>query len=426
MIYKAFDKQRAFHLSPARIRAALAGKRGGKTECGAIESIIHAETKPGYQGGIDPYLGVVIAPTHDMLRRLSFTKLLAYAKPFNPALHKTHYEITWPNGSMIYGISAEKPERLEGVKASWIWIDEVFQVSEQLFLESLARVSDTEGRVWCTGSLGVQYTNPKQHWVYKYFKDQPLPDTELFEWSTADNPYFPADELVRLKDTLDPKSYRQMFEICWDVQGSALVYEDFDEANLTRGYVYNPGLETSISIDWGWAHEMACLFFQYDQRTDTVYLFDEIVSSKLTLDKLWDRIKAKGYKINNWYCDIAGNQEREQTGYSNVNWFKQPPRSISFKYRSSAINYGIPIVRSYIKNGLGQRRLIVDELRCAKSLDGIKNYSYPEKNGVILNENPIKKSDDAIDALRYFFVNRLDPNRPKDSFVEMNRWSFGA
>jgi PBSX family phage terminase large subunit len=427
MIYRAHAKQALFHKDTHRIRGVFSGRRGGKTECGAIESIIFSEGKIGFKDdGVDRYTGVIIAPTTDMLRRLSFEKFLSYSKPFKPMIHKSFNEIYWHNGAIVYGISGEHPARLEGIKANWIWMDEVFQLREQIFLEALARVSDTQGRIWVTGSLGTQYTNPKSHWVYKHFKQKPLADSAFFEWSTLENPYFPKDEITRLKETLDPKTFRQMFELSWDVQSSYQVYDDFDDANIIKGYQYDPSIETSVSIDWGFAHKMACLFFQYDKKTDRVYCFDEIVGSKITIEQLWDRIKSKGYQINNWYCDIAGTQEREQTGKSNVRWFSEAPRNIHFKYRSSAINYGIPIVRSYIKNGLGQRRFFVDEIKCPNLIDGLRNYAYPEKNGVIQNENPVKKDDDCVDGLRYFFVNRLDYNRTKDELANLDRWRIDS
>jgi PBSX family phage terminase large subunit len=415
--YAAHEKQQNFHLSPARIRGAFAGKRGGKTEAGAIESILCTSEQRGYKhSDVDPYIGVVIAPTSDMLRRLSLQKLLAYAKPFVTNYHQTHQEIDWDNGARIYGISADKPQRLEGIKANWIWMDEVFQMPEQIFLEAMARVSDTEGFIWCTGSLGTQYTNPKSHWVYKHFKERPLDGSECFEWSTADNPYYPRAELERLKDTLDPRTYRQMFEIDWSVPGTALVYDQFDEANIQDGYTYNPLLPTYVSIDWGWAHPAAALFFQYDRANDRVYLFDEIVKSKLKIDKLYDLIMQKPYKITEWICDIAGNQEREQTGISNVQWFKE--KGITFKFRTSAINYGVSIVRSYIRNTKGVARFYIDSKKCPKTLDNLYNYSYEEKKGVIVSENPVKENDDAVDALRYYFVNKHD-SLLKENAVQM-------
>lgn len=423
MLYKPFREQRSFHRSRDRIRGCFAGKRGGKTESGAVESIIFTEKQIGYRpNGIDPYLGAIIAPTHDMLERLSLKKFFAYAKPFDYRHRQKPREVYWPNGSEIYGISAEKPERVEGIKANWVWVDEVFQIKEQLFLECIARLADNEGYLWVTGSLGTQYTNPKNHWVYKYFKQNPIDGSHYWEWPTSANPYFPKEELQRLKDTLDPRTFRQMFEIDWNVPGTALVYDDLDEANYIKGYQYDSRLPTYVSIDWGWAHPMAALFFQYDPRKDTVVLFDEIVSSRMTIDQLWERIKTKGYHITEWICDIAGNQEREQTGISNVRWFSQSPRNIRFKHRRTAITKGIPIVRSYIKNGLGQRKFFIDEVRCPKSIDQLRNYSYPERDGVIQNENPIKKDDDCCDSIRYYFVNMHDKQLNEKKVIEFDRW----
>lgn len=405
--YTPHVKQQEFHLSKARIRGAFAGKRGGKTEAGALESILCTDEKRGYiESSIDPYIGVIIAPTSDMLRRLSIQKLMAYGKDFVTDYHKTHQEIHWENDSVIYGISADKPQRLEGIKANWIWMDEVFQMDEQIFLEAMARVSDTKGLIWCTGSLGTQYNNPKAHWCYRHFKEKPLDGSEVFEWSTMDNPYYPRSEIARLKDTLDPRTFRQMFEIDWSVPGTALVYDEFDEGNSITGYVYNPNIETYVSIDWGWAHKMAAVFVQYDRRNDKVYIFDEIVKSKLKIDQLYSQIMSKPYSITGWICDIAGNQEREQTGISNVQWFKD--KGIRFQFRQSAVQHGISIVRSYIRNSKGISRLFIDESKCPKTIDNMRNYSYPQKDGVVTNENPIKVDDDAVDALRYYFVNKHD------------------
>jgi len=405
--FNPFDKQEDFMLSQARVRGAFAGKRGGKTEVGAVESIVHAETKRGYKHSeIDPYIGVVISPTSDMLRRLSLQKLTAYAKGMITNHHETHQELDWHNGTKIYGISADKPQRLEGIKANFIWLDEVFQMSEQIFLEALARVSDTQGFVWCTGSLGTQYTNPKAHWVYKRFKETPLEGSECFEWTTSDNPHYPREEIERLKDTLDPRTYRQMFEIDWSVPGTALVYDEFDEANIISGYTYNPKLRTYCVIDWGWTHPMACLFIQYDPIKDTVYCFDEIIKSKMKVEQLYNLIQNKPYRIDEWICDIAGNQEREQTGISNVEWFRG--RGISFKYRTSAITHGVSIIRSYIKNTKGICRFFIDNVRCPKTIDNFYNYSYPEKAGIVTSENPLKVNDDAVDAARYYFVLKHD------------------
>ena len=288
-------------------------------------------------------------------------------------------------------------------------------MKKQMFLEAIARVSDTVGHIWLTGSLGVQYNNPKQHWVYELLKENPLPGSTVHEWGTEDNPHFPRSELVRLENALDPRTFRQMFKISWDIVGSAMVYDDLTEANLVKSWNYDPNLETAVAIDWGWTHQRACGFFQYDRRRARVILFDEIVGSRITREQLWDRIKAKGYRIDKWFCDIAGKQERE-SAISNIAWFGRKPRNVSFDYRASEIQYGLPLVRQWILAGKSRRRFFIDEVRCPKSVDGMKNYRYPEKDGTIQNENPVKENDDCPDMIRYYFVNRHDDNRAENTF----------
>jgi len=386
----------------------------GKTEYGAIQGINWQEQKPNPKstwGKIDPFLGVIAAPTHEMLRDLSWKKFLAYAKPFVKKDWQSPLTIEWHDGSEIRGVSADNPARLEGKKVHWAWVDEVFQTKEQFYLEMLARVADTQGYLLCTGSLGIQYINPKAHWAYKYFKKQQSSDTLVREWRTIDNPYFPRSEIDRLKLTLDERTFKAMFEINWDTIAKNAVYSDWSPDNEAP-FEYNPDLPLYISIDWGWAHPMACLFIQYNPRYDHVYVVDEIIESGLKLEHLWYRIKQKGYDIAGWCCDIAGNQEREQTGLSNIAWFEEKWKSerLNYEFRCtvSRIQYGVALVRSYIRTATGDKKLFINPDKCPMLLDSIKNYRYPEREGIILNENPVKENDDGNDSLRYFFVNFLD------------------
>lgn len=373
-LFRAWGVQKQILKSEKRIIGAFGGKRSGKTEIGAIKSILWQESKPNartfFPYSVDPYLGVIISPTFDMLRRLSWKKFHAYAKPFIKRFNLSTYEAEWYDNSIVYGMSADRPERIEGIKAAWIWLDEVLQMSEQTFLECRARLSDSKGYLLCTGSLGVQFINPKQHWAYRYFKENPTPDTECFEWSTFDNPYFPKEELETFKQQLDPVTFRSMYELNWDTSPKNAVYEDFGNDNIISSYSYNPHWPTYVSIDWGYAHEMAVCFFQVSP-SKQVFLFDEIVQSRMTLEDLYQRLYARQnlYNITDWCCDIAGNQEREQTGFSNVKWFKQ--KNIHLKYRSDSILNGISLVRSYIKNLRGERRFYVVQ-SCKKSIDGLK------------------------------------------------------
>lgn len=168
-----FDFQDDFIFCPNRFVGAFAGKRGGKTEAGAIRALLFQDEKPNYTPNqIDPYFGAIVAPTTDMLEELSWAKFMAYSKSHVKHDTKRPHRAIWHDDSIVRGYSADKPQRMEGRKWNWVWLDEVFQMKESAFLECMARISDSEGYMWCTGSLGPDIINPKQHWAYKYFKGE--------------------------------------------------------------------------------------------------------------------------------------------------------------------------------------------------------------------------------------------------------------
>lgn len=409
---KLFPKQDALVFDPKRIVGGFAGKRGGKTEGGAIRTLLMQENKPNFNPkSRDPYLNVIVAPTHAMLVNLSWKKFLIYSAPFIKRQWNSPVRILWKDNSEVLGLSADKPKRIEGLKANHLWADEIFQMEEQAYLEFRMRVADSKGYLTLTGSLGVQYINPKQHWAYKFFKENPDENTSCHEWATKDNPYFPEEEITSLKNKYDPRTFRQLMEIDWDTPPLHAVYENFDSSNEID-YVYNPMLPVYCVVDWGWTHPMACLFIQYDARADIVYVFSEIIQSKLKIEDLHQKILSMPFKIDCFICDIAGKKEDEQMGLSNVDWFRG--QGIYFQYRTSSVLKGVALVRSYIKNVFGFPRLFVDK-KCKLLLDGIKRYKYKEVDGIVQNENPLKEDDDAVDALRYFFVNILDTeyNQPR-------------
>jgi len=419
--WTAFPKQNAAIMDPSRVRGWFASKRGGKTEALCVDLITKHREKPRWvDNGRDKWTAGLVEPTHEMLEKILIPKWEFFAASLIADINRKYNRYILHDGSVVYLISGEKPKRIEGGKYSYIGIDECFQQKKKIYTESIARTSDTLGDIVVAGSLDPDIPNPKGTWVFDEFKiiGKNNPDLKVHEWCTADNPYFPVNELERLKNTLSPIDYKAMFTITWDVMSGNRVYDDFTEDNILESYVYNKNLPTYCAIDWGWAHPMAVGFYQRDG--NRIILFDEIVGSKIKREDLYDRIMAKGYRISAWVCDLAGTQERE-SNISNVEWFRR--KGIHMKYLSSKVLYGISVVRSYVLNNKGIRRFYITR-NAPKHIDGMLNYSYQEKDGQILNENPLKKEDDCVDSLRYLFVNMFDDRRNQAEWNEHNRWDW--
>lgn len=398
----------------------------GKTEGMIVDSLVHGKEQPNYiNNGRDPWQAGLIEPTAEMTRKILVQKFESIAGGLikERHIHLGRYVLDFKDGQgdrIYYLGSGDKPNRWEGGKYNYMAIDECFQQKETLFDECIARVSDSNGFLIVGGSLGTNIVNPKKTWVYRRLIEEPMDGVDIFQWCTRDNPYYPKDALDRLKNTLDPITYRQMFEISWDIVAGNRVYSEFCEDNIVENYTFNPMLRTYCSIDWGWAHPMACLFYQYNPVNDAIFVFDEIVQSKLKLDDLHARMRAKGYPISKYYCDIAGDQAREQTAVSNIRYFRDH-FGIKFNYRKLKVLPSIALVRSFVCNSRGIRRLYVDR-KCKHTIDGMLNYSYQEKDGQILNENPLKKDDDAVDSLRYFIGNHFDDRMRGSEWQQYKRW----
>lgn len=99
---------------------ALAGGRGsGKTRTGS--EVTHKVTK------IVPRI-ILIAPTGPDLRETmveGVSGILACSPPdARPLWEPSKKKLTWPNGCIAQGFSAEEPDRLRGPQSGFIWADE--------------------------------------------------------------------------------------------------------------------------------------------------------------------------------------------------------------------------------------------------------------------------------------------------------------
>ena len=98
----------------------LSGGRGsGKTRTGA--EVTHRVTKMTHRI-------ILIAPTGPDLRETMVegeSGLLATAPPDNrPTWEPSKKKLTWPNGAIAQGFSAEEPDRLRGPQSGFVWADE--------------------------------------------------------------------------------------------------------------------------------------------------------------------------------------------------------------------------------------------------------------------------------------------------------------
>lgn len=294
-------KQLAFFHDPAKIKAALAGRRGGKTRVGTAGLYDAALRNPGS-------VALYVALTQKSARRILWRELTAFDKRFalNLEFNSTEMSARLRNGSVIYisGADTESAiEKLRGLAYSRVIIDEAasFRLGllEYLTQEVLGpALQDFEGDTWLVGSPNAACMG--------YFHDltmgsnPKIKQCSTHHWTLRDNPRFAgradrvlAQELEKRGWTMDCPAFRREYGGLWIKDDSFLVYQ-FDRArNLTqsapKGLPYVLGVDLGSSAD---KPSTAFAILAYDAQNGVTYVAKVYSRGDMTSTDIAEEIKA--------------------------------------------------------------------------------------------------------------------------------------
>lgn len=221
-----------------------------------------------------------------------------------------------------------------------------------------------------------------------------------------------ADGYLRIDDCIAQmrRSSRAGFEsemLCLRPNLEGAVFRDFDPAVHVKEVTYQAGLPLYRAIDFGYVNPFVCLWIQVDG-LGIVRVIDEYVESCRTVQQHAEEIKrrtpGRGGRAAGTFCDPAGKQRNDQTGYSPMDVLRAS--GIPVKARSGSIDGGLEKIRQMLRAGDGSSRLMISP-KCAKLIAAMECYHYPAGARGQRAEQPVKDGlhDHLIDALRYFFVN---------------------
>jgi len=182
------------------------------------------------------------------------------------------------------------------------------------------------------------------------------------------------------------------------------VFAEFDPKLHVRPVDYDPGLLLYRSMDFGFVNPFVCLWIQVDHAGD-IRVIDEYVRRQANLEINVREVKARTpcpqERVAATYCDPSGAGRSPSSGERIVEELRA--LGIAVKYRRSEVLEGIELIRRAIRSGDGKTSLVISP-NCPRLIEAMECYHYcpapseqPNKDGVY---------DHAIDALRYFFINR--------------------
>ncbi len=180
----------------------LSGRRGGKTEAGAIAAVEEA--------CVPNTIGWCCAPTNPKLHRYILPALQRLIPESWVQSWSTEFlDLRLKNGSLIHLQTLEDPDQGRGQGLDWLWIDEVCELTKKHW--EVIRPSLTERR----GSAFFTSSPRSYDWVYEEMykrAEDKIPGYWAARYATNQNPIISEEELADAKATMSDQMYRQEYE----------------------------------------------------------------------------------------------------------------------------------------------------------------------------------------------------------------------
>lgn len=354
--------------------AFIGGVGSGKTMAGSIKALMKA-SQPDT-------LGMIVAPTFGMLRDSTLRVLKDVAGEAIYNLNRQEMVAYIRGGGEILLRSADNPEHLRGPNLHWAWIDEGGLTRADTYDITIGRLraGGKHGSLWIT-------TTPKgrTNWVYQASREM-----TTFKATTLDNPFVSEEWkntlLTRYKGKfLEQEVYAQF------VAFEGLVYPMFDITLHIKRRTADEFTEFGLAVDEGYTNPTVILKIYHD-RDGGLHIGEEYYRrGKLQSDILSEVSRMAG----NYNPDIVADAAAAGliAALRNEGW--------SVTAGKGKVLEGIRKVQEYLGNG----RLTIDP-SCVHTIAEFESYMF--KTG---RDEPLKESDHAMDALRYY-IDRLNKRRP--------------
>ena len=247
--------------SAARFNVVPAGRRSGKTEIVGKRKLVmaalnaHRKDLPFfYRDWPDPRF-FAAAPTRDQVKRIYWNDLKALIPPRYVVgkPNESQLMIKLVNGSEIWCLGMDKPERAEGVPWDGGVLDEYGNMKKEAWPNHV-RASLSDRRGWCD-FIGVPEGRNHYYDLYKdaqarcaaALKKGKRPEWDFFHWVSAD--ILDAAEIEAAREDLDELTFMQEYEASF-VNFTGRAYWAFTEDNNVGRLEYNPGLRLDFCFDF--------------------------------------------------------------------------------------------------------------------------------------------------------------------------------
>ncbi len=219
--------------------------------------------------------------------------------------------------------------------------------------------------------------------------------------------FFSIDDAIAIR----ARSSRAAWEsemLCCGVRRDHLVLREFDPSRHVADVPFNRAWPLYRAIDFGYRSPMVCLWLQVTP-AGCVHVLSEYVMERRAIGQHAKAILAMdpARPVAATYVDPAGRQKESTSGMACTELLASCGIYCTSRY--STVAEGLELIRAALDPADGPSTLRIAP-KCRHLLHALENYHYPLPDDPGRRDKPVKDGPDhAIDALRYFFVNRMQP-----------------
>lgn len=406
------DWQTQVRRDKSRYKVINCGRRAGKSYLVSVEMLEFATKNEK----VDVWY---ISPTYKQSKAIMWSMLNDLIPP--EAVNKrneTELTIELINGSRIMLKGGDSPDSLRGVKIDLCIFDETafFDHWEDTWKVIRPTLIDSKANVWF-----ISTPNGFNH--FKELSEMNDPNWVYFHFTSYDNPYLDREELETMKRDMDEDSFAQ--EIMGEFRKmSGLIYKDFKrETHMVDVPDLNFNYTFTRSLDFGFGHNSALIYFAINHNGTAIYAYDGIYQKGMVEEDIAQavRIKDNGKIIINPVADSAQPMTIEQLNRMGCHFSPVDKGTDSVKN-------GIVRVAEMLKirNDTGKPTLMFNK-NLTWIADEFEKYRWIENRSMdgAIKEVPMKRDDDALDAIRYFCMSYKPLQTSNYVKYNPNKWRIG-
>jgi hypothetical protein len=218
--------------------------------------------------------------------------------------------------------------------------------------------------------------------------------------------FFRIDDAIAIKGRSSRAAWKSEM-LCRTAQRDWLVLPEFSRRKHVRRVDYVGERPTFRAIDFGYQDPLVCLWVQVGPGRH-VHVLQEYSATRRPLGQHARAIlNLDPGPVRGTCVDPSGNATQSTSGKACTEMLAEA--GIPCQWRSSTINEGLELIRAALQPAEGEPTLTVHP-RCGRLIEALQSYHYPPPGAAGPRDKPVKDGPDHfVDALRYFYVNRMRP-----------------